>query len=77
MPQLRRPLPRRLGHEEEASLVEHLTELRTRIIVCLGSIAFWFTLCFIFRDTVIGWLNAPLPNGKEPLTLGGNCGAGG
>jgi sec-independent protein translocase protein TatC len=70
VPQLRRPLPRRLGHEEEASLVEHLTELRTRIIICLGSVVFWFTLCFVFRDTLIGWLNEPLPDNKPLITLG-------
>jgi len=70
MPQLRRPLPKRLGHEEEASLVEHLTELRTRIIICLVSVVFWFALLFVFRDTLIGWLNEPIPDDKKLITLG-------
>jgi hypothetical protein len=28
--------PRRLRHGEEATLVEHLGELRTRLIICLS-----------------------------------------
>ena len=32
-------LPRRLRHGEEATLVEHLGELRTRLIICLGALA--------------------------------------
>jgi sec-independent protein translocase protein TatC len=71
MPQLRRPLPRRLGHEEEASLVEHLTELRTRIIIVLLTLTGWFLLTFFaFRHTLIEWLSRPLPDDQKPLTLG-------
>ena len=68
MPQLRRPLPRRLDHEEEASLVEHLTELRTRILISLGSVVGWFVVTFVFRETIIGWLSRPL-DGEKPITL--------
>ena len=32
-------LPRRLRHGEEATLVEHLDELRTRLIIALGALA--------------------------------------
>ena len=35
-------MPRRLGHGEEASLVEHLDELRTRLIICLVALAVGF-----------------------------------
>ena len=63
-------LPRRLTHGEEASLVEHLEELRTRLIIALGSVAFFFIFTYWFRRTIIGWLSAPLPDGIEPLTLG-------
>ena len=62
-------LPRRLSHGEEASLVEHLTELRTRLIISLGSVAFFFIFTYWFRDTIIGWLDAPLPDGMQPITL--------
>ncbi len=68
MPSVRRPLPRRLAHDEEASLVEHLTELRTRVIIALGSILVWLVVTFAFRTTIIGWLSEPL-DGREPVTL--------
>jgi sec-independent protein translocase protein TatC len=64
-------LPRRLRHGEEATLVEHLDELRTRIFVCLGALALGFVVAFVFRHTLLHWLNAPLPAGRgKPITLG-------
>jgi sec-independent protein translocase protein TatC len=71
MPQLRGALPRRLGHEEEASLVEHLTELRTRIVICLGAVSVWFCVLFFgLRHRLLDWLEAPLPtNVPQPITL--------
>lgn len=69
MPLLRGPLPKRLGHEEEASLVEHLTELRTRIIICLVTLTVWFCILFFgLRHELIDWLSAPL-DGRKPITL--------
>jgi sec-independent protein translocase protein TatC len=68
MPLLRRPLPKRLGHDEEASLVEHLTELRTRVIISLVTVVAWFVVAFVFRHTVIDWLSRPL-DGRKPITL--------
>ncbi|MDP8911898.1 MAG: twin-arginine translocase subunit TatC, partial [Actinomycetota bacterium] len=62
------PLPRRLRHGEEATLVEHLTELRTRVFISLGAVALGFAVTYQFRKTLIGWLSAPL-DGKEPVTL--------
>ena len=62
-------LPRRLAHGEEASLVEHLEELRTRLIISLGSVVVLFIITYAFRDTIIGWLSKPLPEGTKPITL--------
>jgi sec-independent protein translocase protein TatC len=62
-------LPRRLSHGEEASLVEHLEELRTRLIISIGSVAFFFIFTYWFRATIIDWLSAPLPAGTKPITL--------
>jgi sec-independent protein translocase protein TatC len=63
-------LPRRLRHGEEATLVEHLDELRTRIFVSLGALAVGFAIAFVFRGHLLHWLNAPLPaNRRHPITL--------
>lgn len=63
-------LPRRLRHGEEATLVEHLDELRNRIFVALGALAVGFTVAFIFRGDLLHWLNAPLPDDNQrPITL--------
>jgi sec-independent protein translocase protein TatC len=65
-----RALPRRLSHGEDATLVEHLDELRTRIFVCLGALTIGFAIAFVFRGHLLHWLNAPLPDGrKKPITL--------
>jgi len=37
---------RPVGHEDHLSLVEHLDELRTRLIICLLAIGVAFALCF-------------------------------
>jgi len=64
-------LPRRLHHGEEATLVEHLDELRSRIFVSLGALVVGFAVAFVFHRHLLHWLNAPLPAGRgNPITLG-------
>jgi sec-independent protein translocase protein TatC len=64
-------MPRRLRHGEEATLVEHLDELRTRIFVSLAALVLGFVIAFVFHHTLLDWLNAPLPAERQkPLTLG-------
>ena len=65
-------LPRRLGHGEEATLVEHLGELRTRILVSLLAIVPAFAVAFAFHEQLIRWLIDLLPEDKEDqlVTLG-------
>src|SRR6059058_1081209 len=65
-------LPRRLQHGEEATLVEHLDELRTRIFVCLGALLIGLIVGYAFHDHLIHWLNRPLPEGRigRPITFG-------
>ena len=66
----RRMLPRRLNHGEEATLVEHLGELRARLLVCLLAILVAFIVTFAFHETLLEWLTRPLPEGRRLLTLG-------
>jgi sec-independent protein translocase protein TatC len=63
-------LPRRLRHGEEASLVEHLDELRSRLIIALLAVGIGFVVAFVFHEQLIEWLREPLPDDKELTTLG-------
>lgn len=51
------------------SLVEHLEELRRRIIICAAALAVTTTVCFIFKGYLLELLLTPL-GGRELLTLG-------
>jgi sec-independent protein translocase protein TatC len=63
--------PRRLSHEETAGLVDHLGELRTRLIIVLVALAAGFAVGYVFHHQLILWLNQPLPVGKRrPVTFG-------
>ena len=63
-------LPRRLRHGEEATLVEHLGELRTRLIISLTALAVGFGVAYGFHGRILNWLNRPLPdNLQKPVTF--------
>jgi sec-independent protein translocase protein TatC len=64
-------LPRRLGHAEEATLGEHLEELRGRLFFMLGAIAVGAIVAFVFRGHVLDWLNRPLPANHHKLSTFG------
>jgi sec-independent protein translocase protein TatC len=64
-------LPRRLRHGEEATLVEHLGELRTRLIISLVAVVVAFAVTYTFHGRLLEWLNRPLPADKRPpVTFG-------
>jgi sec-independent protein translocase protein TatC len=63
-------LPRRLRHGEEATLVEHLGELRSRLIIALLALAVGFGIAYGFHGHLLDWLNRPLPQHlKKPTTF--------
>jgi sec-independent protein translocase protein TatC len=63
-------LPRRLRHGEEATLVEHLGELRARLVISLSVLAVGFAVAFAFHGHLLDWLNRPLPHDlKKPVTF--------
>jgi sec-independent protein translocase protein TatC len=64
-------LPRRLGHGEEATLAEHLEELRGRLFVMLGAILAGTIVAYVFHGHVLSWLNRPLPAGHHRLLTTG------
>src|SRR6266542_1671821 len=66
-----RLLPRRLRHGEEATLVEHLGELRARLVISLVAIAVSFAVVYAFHGHLLDWLNRPLPEHlRKPVTFG-------
>ena len=63
-------LPRRLRPGEEATLIEHLGELRTRLLISIAALAVGFVFSFVFHEHLIDWLTRPLPDDKRIVTLG-------
>lgn len=61
-------LPRRLRHGEEATLVEHLGELRARLFIALGALAVGFIVAYAFHGRLLDWLNRPLPDNLDKPT---------
>jgi sec-independent protein translocase protein TatC len=53
---LRRPI----GHEDRLSLVEHLDELRSRLIICLIALGLTFTVCLWQNGRLLDIINEPL-----------------
>ena len=61
---------RPIGHEDRLSLVEHLDELRTRLIICIVGFIVAFGFCYAFSDELLDIINEPLEktqnlDGKE------------
>ena len=63
-------LPRRLEHGDRVTLVEHLDELRSRLIISLLAVGVGFVIAFAFQDWILEWLERPLPEGKTLITFG-------
>ena len=61
---------RPISHEERLSVVDHLDELRSRLIVCALAFVVAWGLTGWQNHTVLEIVNAPLPDGIEPITLG-------
>jgi len=60
-----------LAYEDEVSLVEHLDELRARVVVSIAVFGVALGLCFWQNHLLLELANAPLPGGHDKLlTLG-------
>lgn len=55
-----------VGDDGRMTLVEHLTELRRRIIICVLAIAIAAIVAFIFSDSIIHFLVGPYRDLKRP-----------
>jgi sec-independent protein translocase protein TatC len=61
------PRVKPLSHTDEVSLVDHLGELRERIVVSLAAFGVAFALCFWQSDLLLELASTPLPAGHERL----------
>lgn len=67
-------MPRRVKavtHEDRLTIVEHLDELRARIIVCVAVFGVALALCFWQNHLLLEIASGPLPNDHEKLTTFG------
>jgi sec-independent protein translocase protein TatC len=58
---------RAVSHEDRLTLVEHLDELRSRIVVCLIVFGVALALCFWQNQLLLEIANGPLPSDHEEL----------
>jgi len=49
-----------IGHEDRLTIVDHLDELRSRLIICLIALAVAFGVCFWQNGALLNVLNKPL-----------------
>jgi sec-independent protein translocase protein TatC len=54
------PTIRPIGHEDRLSLIEHLDELRTRLIWCVAVFTVAFVLCYWQNDAILETVNGPI-----------------
>ena len=62
---------RPVGHEDRLSVVEHLDELRNRLIISVGAFVVAFTLCLVFNHQLLTIVNKPLQETTEQRTQEG------
>jgi len=62
----------RIGHEDRLSAVDHLEELRTRLIVCIAVVAVAFGLCMWQNHALLRLVNAPLAHETQKQVKAGN-----
>src|SRR5690349_7551898 len=66
---------RSVSHEDRLSLIEHLTELRTRLIICLVAFIACTAVCMWQNQRVLNILNRPLTStqkvsSRDPIQVG-------
>jgi sec-independent protein translocase protein TatC len=58
-----------VGHEDRLTLVEHLSELRTRVVISIFAFVVALALCFWQNHLLLKIVNDPLGK-RTPITLG-------
>ena len=59
-----------VGADDQLTVVEHLDELRRRIIISVVALVVGFAVAWVLRNAIIDLLLEPLPDGQDkPITL--------
>ncbi|MFL5868329.1 MAG: twin-arginine translocase subunit TatC, partial [Thermoleophilaceae bacterium] len=61
---------RPISHEDRLSVIDHLDELRSRLVVALLAFSVAFGLCLWQNHLILDILNRPLPDHTQPITFG-------
>jgi sec-independent protein translocase protein TatC len=56
---------RPIGHQDRLSIVDHLDELRSRLIICLAALLVAFGICFWQNHALLDVLNRALPHASS------------
>jgi sec-independent protein translocase protein TatC len=59
-----------VSHDDRLTVVEHLDELRTRLVVSIATFAVALAFCFWQNHEILRILNDPLEGRGEPVTFG-------
>jgi len=62
---------RPIGHDDRLSIVDHLDELRSRLIICLVALGIAFAVCFWQNHALLDRLNRALPQTSSVTTQQG------
>jgi sec-independent protein translocase protein TatC len=61
---------RPISHDDRLTVVDHLDELRSRLVVSLAALGVAFGLCLWQNHLILEIVNGPLPGHTKPLTFG-------
>jgi sec-independent protein translocase protein TatC len=59
-----------VSHEDRLTLVEHLDELRSRLMISAIVFSVILAVCFWQNHLLLDIANAPIPGNREPITIG-------
>jgi sec-independent protein translocase protein TatC len=62
----------RIGHEDRLSFVEHLEELRSRLIISLAALAIAFGVCMWQNHALLNFINKPLAHQTQKQVKAGH-----
>ncbi len=77
MPSVVRPVVRAIGHEDRLSLVDHLDELRSRLVIMAITLILSFTICAWQNKALLDFIGKPLATQTEQRTKDGKGPLGG